>query len=103
MSWAEQVIITLAVLQAEQIRAIFVPAVGLFVRLAWQERWKMNFLEARVIHLFSDDSLDIAKRDVTQWQPRINTRGDSADITGAYQETVAGYLSIGGIVAKRAQ
>ena len=63
VSRAEQVIVLATILQAEQVSAVFSPAIRLLVGLARQQSRKMNLLEASGIHLFTDDALNIAVGD----------------------------------------
>ena len=69
MGRAEQVIISLAILQAEEIWPVLFPTVGLLIRLFRKHRWEVNFLEARAIHLFTNNAFDIAEGDIAKWQP----------------------------------
>ena len=67
MGRAEQVIISLAILQTEEVRSVLFPTVGLLVWLFWKHRWEVNFLEARAIHLLTNNAFDIAEGDIAEW------------------------------------
>ena len=60
----------------------------------------MDFLESCTVHLFTDDTLDVAQCDVTKWKPRIDAGCDTTDIASADQQFVARYLGIARIIAK---
>ena len=97
---AKQHICVLAVLEAEEVIAVFHPAVGLLIRLARQQSRKQHFLAADGVHFLTDYIFNLAQGAQTQRQPGIHARRDAAYITGAYEQLVAGDLGIGGVLTK---
>ena len=98
----QQHVCTLAVLEAEEVIAVLVPAVGCFVGLAGQQCGEVNFLRTNGVHLFADDVLDLAQYLQAQGQPGVHAGGCAADVTGADQHLVAGDLSVYGVLAQSA-
>ena len=98
----QQHVCTLAVLEAEEVIAVLVPAVGCFVGLAGQQCGEVNFLRTNGVHLFADDVLDLAQYLQAQGQPGVHAGGCAADVTGADQQLVAGDLSVYGVLAQSA-
>ena len=99
----EQHVRALAVLQAEQIVAVFGPAVGGLVRLAGKQCREEQLLAAHGVHLLADHALDLAQRAQAQRQPGVHAGGGATHIACAHQQLVAGHFGIGGIFAQRAQ
>ena len=102
MGGCQQHVCTLAVLEAEEVIAVLVPAVGCLVGFAGQQCGEVNFLRTDGVHLFADDVLDLAQYLQAQGQPGVHAGGCAADVTGADQQLVAGDLSVYGVLAQSA-
>ena len=100
---AEQVVAALAVLEPEDVGPVLGPAAGGLVGLAGQQRGQVDLLGADGVHLRAHDVLDAAQHLQAQRQPRVDPRGDAADVTGADEQLVARYLRVGRVVAEGAQ
>ena len=97
---SEQVVRALAILQSEECVAVFGPPLRLFERLARQERRKMHFLEARGVHFFANDSLNVAVHQIPEWQPREYSGCHASYVATAHQQSVAWYLGVSRVLAK---
>ena len=102
VSGGEQVVRTLAVLQAENAIAILDPSPGLLVRLAWQERGKVHLLRTGRLHFLTDDGLDLATHLQPERQPGEHPWRLATDVAGPHEEAVADDLRIGRVFTKGA-
>lgn len=103
VGWSEQVVGTLAVLQTEQRIAVFCPTLCGFIRLTWQECWEEQLLSSDRIHFLAYDSFNVAHCAQTQWQPGVDTWGNSADISCTDKQLVAWNFCICRVFAQGAQ
>ena len=102
MGGPKEIISTLAILQSEEIATVLLPPVRLLVRLAGQESWEVNFLESGLVHFITNNVLNIAVDDVTQREPRVDTCGNPAHISGSNEQFMAGDLSVGWVFSQSA-
>ncbi len=93
----------MAILQPEDIVAVFLPAMGGLIGFARQQRREMNLLGADAVDLLANDGLDLVEHAQAQRQPRPNARRGLADISGALQQFRRIDVGIGGILAQSAQ
>ena len=98
----EQVVVALAVLEAEDAVAVLRPASGRLVGLAGQQGREQQLLGAHRVHLVADDLLDLAQHPQAERQPAVNAGSSPADVAGAQQETVARHLGVRRILAQGA-
>ena len=99
----EQVVRSATVLQAEQVVPVLGPPARRLVRLLGNQGGEMHFLKAGVVHFLPDDPLDIAERAIPQRQPGEHPGGDTSDVSGPHQQSVAGHFSVGRVIAQRAE
>ena len=99
----EQVVAALAVLEPEDVGPVLGPAAGGLVGLARQQRGQVDLLGADGVHLLAHDLLDAPQHLQPQRQPRVDARGDAADVAGADEQLVARHLGVGRVVAEGAQ
>ena len=85
-----------AVLQAQQLRAVLLPAPRLLPQLGRLHRRHQHFQGAGSVHFLADDGLDLAQYPQAHWQPGVETRGQAADHAGAKQQLMADYHRVGG-------
>jgi hypothetical protein len=100
---SEQVVQALAVLEPEDVVAVLGPAPGELVLLAWQQRGEQQLLAAHPVHLLADHPRDVVQDDLAKRQPAVDARRDPADVSGPYQQLVAGHLGVRRILAQGAQ
>src|SRR5690606_2167175 len=103
VAWSQDVVRSLAVLEAEQAIAVFSPTSGLLIRFTWQQCREVNFLCTNSVHFLANDSFNSRKDLQTQRQPGINTRGRTTDVTSAYQQLMAGDFGVNRIFTQGAQ
>lgn len=87
---------TMAVLQAQQLGAVLLPATGLLPQLAGLDGGHQHFQGAGGIHLFADDGLRLAEYPQAHRQPGVEARRQLADHAGTQQQLVADHHGIGG-------
>src|SRR5262245_60660709 len=63
----------------------------------------MDLLGADGVHLLPHDLLDAPQHLQAEWQPRVDPRGDAADVACTDEQLVARHLRVGRVVAKRTQ
>ena len=93
----------LAVFEAEQVVAVFGPAVGELVWFAWKKGWEQQLLCAHGVHFFTDDAFDLAQGAKPKWEPVVNARRGAADVACSDEQFVAWNFGIGWVFAQRAQ
>ena len=103
MGRRQQVIGLMAVLQAEDVVAVFLPAVGGLIRLAWQQAGEVHFLGVDGGHFLADDVLDLVQHVQPQRQPGPDAGGRLAQVAGTLQQLVGYHIGVGGVFAQRAQ
>ena len=91
------------VLQAEQVVAVIGPAAGGLVGLLGQQGGEVDLLKAAAVHFFAHDALDVLEHLPAERQPGEATGCSTADVAGPYEQTVAGHLGIGGVLAQGAE
>ena len=80
---SEEIVGILAVLETEDAVAVRLPASGLLIRVAGNERREVHLVRAGVGHLIADDALDLRLDPQAQRQPREDSGGLAADVPGA--------------------
>ncbi len=103
MGRGQQVVGLVAVLQTEDVVAVFLPAVGGLIRLARQQSGEVDFLGVDGRHLLADDVLDLVQDIEAQRQPGPDARSGLAQVAGALQQLVRHDVGIGGVLAQGAQ
>ena len=99
----QQVVVLLAVLQAEQAVAVLVPAAGGLVGLTGQQCREVDLLSADRVHLLADDGLHPRQHLQPQRQPGVDAGSRAADVARAHQQPVAGHLGVGRVVPQGPQ
>ena len=103
MRWREQVVGLTAVLQTEDVVAVFFPTARRLIRFLGQQCREVDFLRADRVHLFAHNVLDLVQDLEAQRQPRVDARCCAADVARADQQLVACELSFSWVVAQRAE
>ena len=96
----QQVVPVLAVAELEQGGAVVVPAPGGLIGLGRQESREVDLLAAHGVHLLAHDVLDLAQRPQPQRQPGVHPGSGPADVAGAHEQSVAGDLGVGRVLAQ---
>ena len=99
----EQNVVALAVLQAEQVVAVFGPSVGPLICITRQQCREVHFLEAGTIHFLAHDPLNIAEHEIPERQPREDARRDPTNEAGTRQQLVTRHNGVGRILTQGAQ
>jgi hypothetical protein len=86
----------LAVLEAQELRSVPVPAPALLPQLRRHRGRQQHLLRARAVHLVADDVLHLLQHPPAQRQKGVHAGGDPADETAADHEHVAHDLSVRG-------
>ena len=96
----QQVVRALAILQTEQLGAIFGPPIRRLVRFTREQCRECQLLCANAFHLLAHNLLYVAQNLQAQWQPGVHTRGSSPDVAGTDEQLVARDLGVSGILAQ---
>jgi hypothetical protein len=97
---AEEVVAALAVVQAEQLGAVLLPAAGRLVGLLRQQGGQRDLLGADGVHLLADDPLHVVQDLLAQRQPGPQAGGGTAYVAGAHQQLVAEHLGVRRVVTQ---
>ena len=100
---SQEVVPTLTVLQLEQGRTIFIPAIGRLVRLCRKKRRKVNFLSANTVHLLTNNCLYLAQQAQAKRKPRVDTGGSTTNVARTDKELMGNNFGISRIFAQSAQ
>ena len=92
---ADDEVAALAILEAQQLIAVVLPAPGLLPQLARDDRGQEHLRGARAIHLLADDALDLLHDAPAERQERVDAGRDLAQVTAAHHEDVRGDLRLG--------
>ena len=103
MRGGKKVVGLVPVLEAENIVAVFFPAVGHLIWFTRHHRGEMDFLGTYAVYLFPDNSLDPVQHTESQRQPGIQPRPDFAHVSCTYEEFRRINVSVGRVVAQSAQ
>jgi len=98
---AEEVVAALAVLEAEQLGAVLVPAARGVVRLPRQQGGEQHLLGADRVHLLTDDPLHVGEDLLAEGQPRPDAGRRAADVAGPDEQLVAEDLGVRRVVTQR--
>ena len=98
MRGADDEVAAMAVLEAEELGAVDVPAAGLLPDLARDDHRDEDLLGADGVHLLADDGLDLHERAPGERQVAVEAGGGLADHAGAQQQAMASELGLGGIL-----
>src|SRR6185436_3033424 len=93
---AEAEVALVAILEAQQLGAVLVPASRFLPQLGRLHRRHQHFLRAGAVHLFAHDRLDFAQRAQTERQPGVDAGGELADHARAQHQFVGDGLGVGG-------
>ena len=99
----EEEVVAPPVDQPEHVVAVVVPAARGVVRLAREQGGEVDLLEPGPVHLLADDVLDVAVDEPAERQPGEPAGGRPPDVPGAHEQTVAGNLGVGRVLAQRSQ
>ena len=86
---------TMAILEAQQFRAVLFPATGFLPQLCRLSARHQHFKRAGSVHFFTNDGFDLAHYSQAHRQPGIQARGEFADHAGAQHQLVADHDRIG--------
>ena len=100
---SQEIVPALTVLQLEQSRTIFIPAIGRLVRLCRKKRRKVNFLSADTVHLFTNNCLYLAQQTQAKRKPRVDTGGSTTNVARTDKELMGNNFGISRIFAQSAQ
>ena len=98
-----QVIGLVAILQTEDVIAVFLPAVGGLVGLARQQSREVHFLSTDAVDLLTNNIFDLVKHLETKRQPGPDAGRGLADVAGTLQQFGRIDIGIGGVLAQGAQ
>ena len=93
----------MAILQTEDVIAVFLPAVGGLVGLARQQSREVHFLSTDAVDLLTNDGFNLVEHLETQRQPGPDAGRSLADVAGTLQQFGRIDIGIGGILAQGAQ
>ncbi len=96
MGGAEAEVPLVAVLEAQQLRSVLLPAAGLLPQLRRLHRRHQHLQGAGAVHLLAHDALDLAQHPQPQRQPGVESGGELADHARAQHQLVADHLGVGG-------
>ena len=99
----EEVVGALAVLEAEDVVAVLVPAAARLVGLARQQGGEEQLLGADGVHLLADDRLDAAQHLEAEREPGVDAGAHPADVAGPHEQLVARDLGVRRVLAKGSQ
>ncbi|MNN11989.1 hypothetical protein D3C81_1249660 [compost metagenome] len=86
---ADAEVALVAVLQAQQLRAVLFPAAGLLPQLGRLDAGHQHFKGASGVHFLADHGFDLAHYPQAHRQPGVQARGQFADHAGTQHELVA--------------
>ena len=86
----------MAVLQAQQFRAVLFPAAGLLPQLGRLHRRHQQFQRTGAIHFLAYDAFHLAQYTQPERQPGVYAGRQLADHAGAQHELMADHLGVGG-------
>lgn len=78
-----------AVLQAQQLRAVLFPAAGLLPQLGRLDAWHQHFQGTGGVHFLTHHGLDLAHYPQAHRQPGVQAGGQFADHAGTQHELMA--------------
>jgi hypothetical protein len=84
----------MAVIDAQQLGAVLLPAPRFLPQLGRLHHRHQHFLCAAAVHFLAHDGLDLAQHAQTERQPGIESRCQAADQAGAQHQLVADYLGV---------
>ena len=84
------------VLEAQQLRAVLLPAPGLLPQLRRLHRRHQHLQGPGAVHLLPHDALHLAQHPQPQGQPGVEARRQLADHARPQHQPVTGYLRVGG-------
>ena len=91
----EHKVALMAILQAQQLRAVLAPTARLLPQFGGLDRWHQQLQGSGPVHLLAHDGLDLAQRAQAERQPAVDTGRDAPDHPGAQHQLVADDLSLG--------
>ena len=103
MGRSQEIVPALTVLQLEQGRTIFFPAIGCLVGLCRKKCRKVDFLSTDTVHLFTNNCLYLAQQAQAKRKPRVDTGGSTTNVARTDKELMGNNFGISRIFAQRAQ
>ncbi len=97
----EAEIAVVAILEAQQLLAVALPASALLPQLRRAHGRHEDLLRPGALHLLAQDALDLAQHAHAERQEIVDAAGHLADHAGAQQELVTHHLGLGGDLAER--
>ena len=94
MRRAEHEVALMAILQAQQLRAVFVVASGFLPKLGRHDHRSQHFLRAGAIHFLAYDGFNFAQDAQTQWQPCVDSCRKLADHACTQHQPVTGDFGV---------
>ena len=91
----EHEVALVAILQAQQLRAEFLPATRFLPELGRLDRRHQQLQRSGAVHLLADDGFDLAQRAQPERQPAVDPGRDAANHAGAQHQLVADDISLG--------
>ena len=86
---------TVAVLEAQQLRAVFFPAPGFLPQLGWLDARHQHFQSACSVHFFTNNGFGLAHDPQAHGQPGVQARSKFANHAGAQHQLMADNNRIG--------
>jgi hypothetical protein len=96
----EQIVGAAAILQREDVIAVFGPAVADVVGLARQQRRERDLLTADRRHLLADDRRDPVEHQLAEREPGVTARRRATNEAGPEQQPMARHLRVGRLLAQ---
>jgi len=93
---ADHEIALVAILEAQQLRAVLLAATGLLPQLEGLDCRHQQLKGAGLVHLVADDVLDLAQHAQAKRHPGVNAGGRALDEAGAQHQFLADDLGVGG-------
>ena len=90
-----------AVLHAQELLAVVLPAAALLPQLRGTDRGQQHLLRAGALHLLANDALDLTEHAHAERQEVVDPTRDLTDHSGAQHQLVAHDLGLGGHLTQR--
>jgi hypothetical protein len=92
---ADDEVAVVAVLEAQQLGAVEIPAAGFLPQLGGLHGGHQHLDGAGTVHFFPDDRLDLAQGAQAQGHPGVDAAGEAFDQAGTHHQLVADDFGVG--------